>query len=49
MKINYHLPLLSFEERLFYQYLLLDEMENQRWFSIIVIDMFNREEYICAQ
>ncbi|HLX12120.1 MAG TPA: hypothetical protein VKS81_04840 [Bacteroidota bacterium] len=49
MKINYHLPLLTFEEQVSNQYILLDELEKQCWFSIVVIGMFNREELICAQ
>ena len=49
MKINYHLFPLTMEERMYYQYLLLDEMDHQAWFGVAYLETMGREIFICAQ
>lgn len=49
MKIKYHLPLLTREQRLFMEYLLLDEIEKQTWYSIVFLNLWKTESFICIQ
>ena len=49
MRINYSLRPLSPEEKMFCHYVLLDEMDRQIWYGILVSSITQLEEYICLQ
>lgn len=49
MKIQYHLPLLSFKERILYHNMLLDELDRQDWYIIIANPLTGKEEALCIQ
>ena len=49
MKIKYHLSLLSREQRIVLEYLLLDEIERQTWYSIVFLELWKGESFICIQ
>ena len=49
MKRKYHLPVLSHEERLLFEYLLLDEIDKQRWYAIVYLGLWQTEGIICIQ
>ncbi len=49
MKRKYQLPALSLEEKLFFEYLLLDEIDKQRWYAIVYLELWNSEGVICTQ
>ena len=49
-KMVYRFVELSKEERELIEEMLLEELEEQRWYAIEVVPMFNNEEVIlCAQ
>lgn len=41
--------MLSLEEKLFFEYLLLDEIDKQRWYSIVYLELWKSEGVICTQ
>ena len=49
MKIKYHLQLLPYEERLCYEYLLLEEMDKQAGFAVAFLELWKCEGLICTQ
>ncbi len=49
MKRKYYLPMLSLEEKLLFEYLLLDEIDKQRWYAIVHLELWNTEGIICIQ
>ena len=50
MRIQYHLSPLSPEEEMMFQYVLLDEMDIQCWYGIVILDLWNgREGFISIQ
>jgi hypothetical protein len=49
VKRKYFLPALSLEEKLFFEYLLLDEIEKQRWYAIVHLELWKSEGVICTQ
>jgi hypothetical protein len=49
MRIQYQLRPLTVEEKLFCRYVLLDEMDRQVWFGILISSVLNQEEIICLQ
>lgn len=49
MKVRYQLRPLSREQRVIMEYLLLDEMESQRWYHILYMELWRTEGIICTQ
>ena len=49
MKHKYQLYPMSHEERMVMEYLLLNEMEQQTWFGVIYLELWNTEGIICLQ
>jgi len=49
MKIQYHLPLLTFKERVILHYVLLEEIDRQDWFMVFLNPLTKQEEVICLQ
>ena len=49
MKRKYYLPALSLEEKLFFEYLLLDEIDKQKWYAIAYLELWKSEGIICIQ
>jgi hypothetical protein len=49
MKKRYFLPALSIEEKLFYEYLLAEEVDRQRWYIVLYLDLWNAESIISIQ
>ena len=49
MKRKYYLPMLSLEEKLLFEYLLLDEIDKERWYAIVHLEMWKTEGIICIQ
>ena len=49
MIYRYHFIPPSKEERLLFEYLLLEHMEDQRWCSIVFLDLWHSEGLICIQ
>ena len=49
VKRKYYLPALSLEEKLFFEYLLLDEIDKQKWYAIVYLELWKSEGVICTQ
>lgn len=49
MKVRYQLRPLSREQRVVMEYLLLDEMDSQRWYHILYMELWKTEGIICTQ
>ena len=49
MKRKYYLPTLSLEEKLFFEYLLLDEIDRQKWYAIVYLELWKSEGVVCIQ
>lgn len=49
MRKTYHFPQLTKEQRLFLEYLLLEQIEKQAWYAIVRFSMFKTESLICIQ
>lgn len=49
MRMRYQLQPLTREQRVIIEYLLLDEMDRQQWFSIEFLQLWQTEGYICIQ
>jgi hypothetical protein len=49
MRKRYFLPMLTFEEKLLFEYLLLGEVEKQRWYAIVHLDLWKSEGIISVQ
>ena len=49
LKRKYQLPALSLEEKLYFEYLLLDEIDKQRWYAIVYLELWKSEGVICTQ
>lgn len=47
--MRYQLQPLSREQRVIFEYMLLDEMSRQQWFGIIFLELWQTEGYICIQ
>jgi hypothetical protein len=45
-RIKYQLQALSQEQRMLAEYILLDEMDKQRWFGIVYLEIWKSEGYI---
>jgi hypothetical protein len=46
MKKTYHLPLLSYKEQVLFYYILLEEMERQKWYCVFMNPSTQVEEFI---
>jgi hypothetical protein len=49
MKKTYHLPLLSYKEQVMYYYILLEEIEKQKWCFAFINPLTEVEEFISMQ
>ena len=49
MKMKYFLQMLSAEEKVYFEYLLLDEIDKQRWYGIVYLEILKSESLICVQ
>jgi len=49
MKKKYYLQPLSMEERVFYEYLLASEVDMQRWYIVMYLELWKSESLICIQ
>jgi hypothetical protein len=49
MKKAYHLPLLSYKEQVLYYYVLLEEIEKQKWYFLFMNPLTEMEELISMQ
>ena len=49
MKKRYQLVSLSYEERMFFEYLLLNEIDKQNWYAILFLDLWKTEGIISIQ
>ncbi len=49
MKVRYHLRPLTREQRAVMEYLLLDEMETQRWYHVLRLRLWKTEGIVCTQ
>lgn len=49
MRIHYQLHPLTPEDRQFCYYVLMDEMDRQVWYGILVSSITHNEELICVQ
>ena len=49
MKKKYCLPALSYEEKVFFEYLLIDEVYKQKWYAILYLELWKSEGLISIQ
>lgn len=49
MKKRYYLQPLSVEERLYHEFVLASEVDQQRWYIVMYLDLWNYESLICIQ
>jgi hypothetical protein len=49
MKKTYHLPLLSYKEQVMYYYILLEEIEKQKWCFAFINPLSEVEEFVSMQ
>jgi hypothetical protein len=49
MKVRYQLRPLTREQRVVMEYLLLDEMETQRWYHVLRLQLWRTEGLVCTQ
>ena len=49
MKMNYFFAQLSRQEREFLEMVLLEEMDNQRWYSVAFVSVFGEEIFLTLQ
>ena len=49
MRKKYLLPSLSYEEKMFFEYLLIDEVYKQRWYAVLRLDLWKSEGLITIQ
>ncbi len=49
MKKSYHLPMLSYKEQVLYYYVLLEEIEKQKWYFLFLNPLTEMEEFISIQ
>jgi hypothetical protein len=49
MKFNYHFERLTRAQRLQFEYLLLEEIEEQVWYAIVRFELLKAEGFICIQ
>jgi len=47
MRRRYQLVRPSSEQKLYFEYLLLAEMVNQRWYAIVSLDLWKTQGLIC--
>lgn len=46
---KYLLPSLSYKEKIFFEYLLIDEVYKQRWYAVLRLDLWKSEGLITIQ
>jgi hypothetical protein len=49
MKVKYQLRPLTREQRIVMEYLLLDEMETQKWYHVLRLQLWRTEGLVCTQ
>ena len=49
MKKRYYLQSLTTEEKLFYEYLLAGEVDRQRWYIVVYLELWESESLISIQ
>jgi len=49
MKVKYKWQIINREERIIHEYLLLNEIEKQHWFSVVYLRLWKSVGLICTQ
>jgi hypothetical protein len=49
MKFNYNFTRLTLAEKLQFEYLLLEKIEEQAWYAIIRFELLKADGFICIQ
>ncbi len=49
MKVNYSWRKITLEQRVIHEYLLLNEIEKQKWFHIVYLKLWKSVGLICNQ
>ena len=49
MKKRYYLPSLTLEEKLYYEYLLAEEVDRQRWYIVVYLELWKSESLVSIQ
>jgi hypothetical protein len=49
MKVKYQLPILTREQRIMLEFLLLEEVEKQAWYAVLFLKLWKTEGCICMQ
>jgi len=49
MKKKYYLQPLTVQERMFFEYLLANEVDQQRWYIVMYLELWRSESLICIQ
>ncbi len=49
MRVKYHLPILTREQRMLMEYILHGEVEKQTWFAVVFLELWKTEGFICTQ
>jgi len=49
MRFRYHFQILTPDQRVECEYFLHSEVEKQKWYSIIFLELWNSEGLICTQ
>ena len=49
MKVKYQLPILTREQRMLIDCVLLTEVEKQSWYAIVFLEFWKTEGFICTQ
>lgn len=49
MKFKYQWQTITFEQRIIHDYLLLNEIEKQKWFSVAYLKLWKSVGLICTQ
>lgn len=49
MKVKYQFRMLNQEQKIIFEYLLLNEVEKQHWFSVVYLKLWKSVGLICTQ
>lgn len=49
MKVKYKWRIISHEQKMIHEYMLLNEVEKQKWFSILYLKLWKSVGLICTQ
>lgn len=49
MKKRYYLPSLTTEEKMYYEYLLSGEVDRQRWYIVVYLELWKSESLVSIQ